>query len=68
MHLYDENLKVNMFIIRETNESNYYVENSLGQKLFHLLVRLGYLNGKFTSPKKESLVQIINNLFGQFKL
>ena len=38
MHLYEENLKVNMFIIRETNESNYYVENSLDQKLFHLLV------------------------------
>jgi hypothetical protein len=35
----------------------------------NLLVRLGYLNGKFTCPKKKkSLVQIINNLLGQFEL
>jgi hypothetical protein len=28
---------------------------SLGQKLFELLVRSGYLNGKFTCPKKKNL-------------
>ena len=46
----------------------YDTKFSLGQKLFQLLARSGYLNGEFTSPKKESLVHIINNLLGQFKL
>jgi hypothetical protein len=40
----------------------------LAQKLFQLLVRLDFLNGKFTSLEKKSLVQIINNLLRQFKL
>jgi hypothetical protein len=35
---------------------SFYEKCSLGQKLFELLVRSGYLNGKFTCPKKKSLV------------
>jgi hypothetical protein len=41
---------------------------SLDQKLFQLLVQSGYLNGKFTSPKKRITSPIIYNLLGQFKL
>jgi hypothetical protein len=57
-------LEINMNQIMRTCQD----KSSLGQKLFELLVRSGYLNGKFTCPKKKSLVQIINNLLGQFKL
>jgi hypothetical protein len=52
-----------MFITK-TGENDY----SLGQKLVQLVVQLGYLNRKFTSPKKESLVQILKKLLGKFKL